>query len=147
MSEYHKAWRAKNKDKHARRAAENYAAMSEEDRQAYIQRGVEHRRKTAYNLMSNYGITQEQYEKMLSGQGGGCAICDRPPGNRRLAVDHDHKCCPGTKTCGMCIRGLLCTTCNVWLGFYENEVWIARANDYLGAAQAQREIQRLTHGA
>ena len=37
-----------------------------------------------------YGITLKDYERMLKEQKGVCAICGRPPKNRRLAVDHDH---------------------------------------------------------
>jgi len=55
-------------------------------------------------LKRRYGITPEQYEMMLERQGGGCAICHRPPKHRRLDVDHDH----ATKV----VRGLLCFTCN-----------------------------------
>src|SRR4029077_2130187 len=33
-----------------------------------------------------------------------------------LAVDHDHNCCPGAHSCGKCIRGILCGTCNSALG-------------------------------
>ena len=47
-----------------------------------------------------YGITAEQYDRILAFQGGTCAICKRPPGKNRLAIDHDHKT-------GL-IRGLLC---------------------------------------
>lgn len=54
--------------------------------------------------MRLYGITVEEYELTLSGQGGVCAICGNPPINRRLAVDHDHK--TGET------RGLLCWRCN-----------------------------------
>jgi hypothetical protein len=41
-------------------------------------------------LLKTYGITLAEYNKMLVEQGGGCAICGRPPGTKRLHVDHDH---------------------------------------------------------
>jgi hypothetical protein len=64
---------------------------------------------------NTYGITPERYQALLAVQGGGCAICSRKPGKRRLAVDHDHSCCPGKTSCGYCVRGLLCWTCNKYL--------------------------------
>ena len=51
-----------------------------------------------------YGITGEEYEKILKLQGGRCFICGNKPGRKRLAVDHDHK--TGE------VRGLLCRICN-----------------------------------
>jgi hypothetical protein len=65
-----------------------------------------------------FGITPEMYADMLARQGGRCAICEKPNGfySVRLVIDHDHACCPGKKTCGKCVRGLLCTACNLHLG-------------------------------
>lgn len=64
-----------------------------------------------------YGITAAQYDAMLEKQGGGCAICgEQCSTGRRLAVDHDHQCCPGTQSCGKCVRGLLCGACNQGIG-------------------------------
>lgn len=67
------------------------------------------------------GITREDYEDLLVGQGGCCAICGGPPTGigDRFHIDHDHSCCPGgrkVKACGKCIRGLLCFGCNAMLG-------------------------------
>ena len=66
----------------------------------------------------------EWYEETLKSQDGHCALCPTEPSGRRLQVDHDHKCCPsrreGTrKTCGECVRGLLCEACNTRLGHLE----------------------------
>ena len=41
-------------------------------------------------LLKTYGITLDEYNEMLTDQGGECAICRRPPGTKRLHVDHDH---------------------------------------------------------
>lgn len=75
-------------------------------------------------LMREYGIPLDRYEAMLLAQGGTCAVCRRPEGDarrRNLAVDHDHACCPGTRSCGKCIRGLLCSRCNLVAGLMEDD--------------------------
>jgi hypothetical protein len=54
-----------------------------------------------------YDILPEQYESMVTSQGGVCAICKRVTENF-LHVDH----CHSTKR----IRGLLCINCNLGLG-------------------------------
>jgi hypothetical protein len=65
------------------------------------------------------GLTVDQYAAMLDSQNGTCAICKEPPGYRRLAIDHDHSCCPGERSCGKCVRSLLCDVCNTRLGVVE----------------------------
>src|SRR4051812_25909341 len=53
-----------------------------------------------------YGITEEQYQALYESQGRCCALCRRAKGtSKRLAVDHDHTCCIGPKSCGKCVRG------------------------------------------
>ena len=64
--------------------------------------------RAAY-LLRTYNITLEAYLAMLAAQGGTCAWpgCPASGKARFLAVDHDHACCPGRKSCGKCVRGLL----------------------------------------
>ncbi len=46
--------------------------------------------------------------------------------------DHDHKCCPGKRSCGKCIRGLLCANCNKGLGqFSDDAARLDKAGKYL----------------
>lgn len=42
-------------------------------------------------LRKKYGITSAEYDKLFEAQHGVCAVCGRPPGRVRLAVDHCHK--------------------------------------------------------
>jgi hypothetical protein len=78
------------------------------------------RQRWKEKLKFNYNLTPEKYLELFELQGGKCAICKFPPlEKRRLSVDHDHFCCPGTRSCGKCIRALLCAYCNRQLGWYE----------------------------
>lgn len=72
------------------------------------------------HLRHRYNITPEQYDEMFSAQEGVCASCGEPPKTRALDVDHDHACCPGERSCGKCVRGLLCRGCNWTVGVIEN---------------------------
>lgn len=67
---------------------------------------------------SGFGIPAEVYWALYEFQGGRCAIlrCRATGKTRRLAVDHDHKCCPGRTSCGKCVRGLICQVHNEQLG-------------------------------
>jgi len=89
-----------------------------------------------YNL-SRFGITLEGFVRLLDAQGGVCAICSgtNPNGNA-LSVDHDHACCPGDRSCGRCIRGLLCSPCNFAVGMMRDEPARLRvAANYLERSQ------------
>jgi len=67
------------------------------------------------HIKHRYGISLDDYHKMLEAQGGVCAICKEPgkPSRKKptkyliprlLDVDHDH-------VTGR-VRGLLCNSCN-----------------------------------
>lgn len=66
------------------------------------------------HIRNTYGIEPSDYEALYEAQDGKCYVCRRATGkSKSLAVDHDHSCCPGRKSCGKCIRALLCSPCNV----------------------------------
>jgi hypothetical protein len=72
-------------------------------------------------LMRQYGISFEQYTRMVREQHCLCAICGK---NKKLVVDHNH-------TTGA-IRGLLCSTCNAGIGMMKESPDILRAAiDYI----------------
>lgn len=76
------------------------------------------------NLLYQYKLTLEDYDALLDLQDGVCAICGDPPEvlGQNLHVDHDHICCPRGKSCGECIRGLLCSKCNHGLGNFNDSI-------------------------
>lgn len=94
-----------------------------EKRRDYDRRNPGLRR--SISLKHKYGITAEEFGRMLTRQGGKCAnprCSNEPSDEARFHVDHDHACCAGLKTCGRCIRGLLCPTCNKALGFAGDDI-------------------------
>jgi len=85
-----------------------------------------------WHLKSLYDMSLESYQELFERQNGICAICKEPPGKWALRVDHNHSCCPGAKTCGKCIRGLLCMRCNAALERLETfPGWESAAKLYL----------------
>lgn len=89
-------------------------------------------------LYHQYRIRLTEYRALLEAQGGGCAICSAPEagGRGRFHVDHDHSCCPGNKSCGECVRGLLCHNCNTGIGSMgDDAAMLRKAADYLEGGQ------------
>ncbi|MFB9446540.1 endonuclease VII domain-containing protein [Dactylosporangium vinaceum] len=82
-------------------------------------------------LRDKYGLTPQQYDRMLQDQGGLCAICGQPETRRgsggeprRLSVDHDHRT-------GV-VRQLLCGRCNsVTWAVEESPGLLEAVRDYL----------------
>lgn len=84
-------------------------------------------------VQKTYGLRPGEYERILALQGGVCYLCRRAKGTtKKLAVDHDHACCPETPACGKCVRGLLCGPCNKILGHARDSVaFFDRGRSYL----------------
>jgi Recombination endonuclease VII len=88
--------------------------------------------------LAQYGLTEEDFARMLKEQGYACAMGGEPFKDGDLIfIDHDHACCPDEKrSCGRCVRGLLCLGCNVALGHIERYSDLARA--YLDKSKTPR---------
>lgn len=96
----------------------------------YFRRNPDRRRD--YNLR-RYDITSQEYDRLLSAQGGACACCGATQNRdgKRLFVDHDHE--TGA------IRGLLCRKCNAGIGALGDDIaGVERALAYLKRAQPVR---------
>lgn len=81
----------------------------------------------ASHLWERYKLTPEQWDSIFQAQGGCCAnpkCRTTEPGKNGWHTDHDHSCCAGTckKSCGKCVRGILCGNCNRALGYVDDSV-------------------------
>lgn len=78
-----------------------------------------------------FGLSPEDFESMQASQNNACAIC-RVIFERTPHIDHNHACCVGKKSCGKCIRGLLCHHCNAGLGNFKDTIeLLLKAIQYL----------------
>jgi len=81
-------------------------------------------------LQKEYGIDEEEYDKMFDRQNGVCAICGKPESRlhssgkvTKLCVDHDHD--TGR------VRGLLCHRCNTVIGMLNSVELLDKAKSYI----------------
>lgn len=106
-----------------------------EARRAWVRRvGVEVARRSTRKaqMKRTYGITLDDYDKMVADRGGACDICGCVPTEdthkKSLCVDHDHE--TGE------IRGLLCSACNAAIGLFKDDpAVLSKAIAYLKGAR------------
>lgn len=134
-TEYMRLWRAKNPDKVRANALRAYYRNRDKNlaykKARYIQNKQEHLEKSrtwrALNphktkaasrrgRLKRYGLSAEQFSKMLAAQSGACAGCGDEFGTSLPHIDHDH-------AAGK-VRGLLCRTCNLALGHVKDRAHV-----------------------
>ena len=67
-------------------------------------------------IKATYNLDYDTYLEMAK---DGCNICGQFT-ERHLQVDHDHNCCNGYKSCGECVRGIVCNRCNQTIAKYDS---------------------------
>lgn len=114
---YNKAYYEKRKAELQEAARANYLRRRD---QILADRQENWAKYKSVELKSNFGITFDDYTRMLEQQDGVCAICLRPEETKSrsgkaklLAVDHCH-------TTGK-VRGLLCQFCNQAIGLLKDD--------------------------
>lgn len=101
-----KVWVSKGKTKRACMTR----IKAEKDRYAQTHKHV----TRDWQLRSKYGVSLNEYNRMMAEQGGLCAICFQPETQRRaLSLDHHHP--TGRR------RRLLCFRCNTVLGLMDED--------------------------
>ena len=97
--------------------------------------GEFYRLNRIYVLKYRFGLTPELFIKRIKKQHGKCKLCKEKP--KKFVVDHNHSCCPGRRSCGKCIRGLLCIPCNAMLGQLDRalKIGLKKVLTYIGSSQ------------
>lgn len=98
----------------------------------YYKENREHQLYNSRNgeLKKKYGLSYDDYLKMVEEQLGKCYICKRQE-DYKLHVDHNHK--TGK------VRKLLCNRCNYLLSAVENTDHLAK---FLGYLEEHNDIER-----
>lgn len=124
-TEYMRAWREKNRDRHNRLARESH--------QRNKHKHVDKQRENV--LIRSFNMTLADYSAFLENQRGVCAICGQhkvAQKKQRMHVDHCHET-------GV-VRGILCHVCNTHLGWFEK--YLQSINAYLKDPPAKRFNKR-----
>lgn len=84
-------------------------------------------------LTRKYHMTFYEYLILLDTYDYACGICHKPFTTDNPAhIDHNHLCCPNKTSCGKCVRGLLCRTCNTGIGYFrDNPQYMSNGAEYL----------------
>jgi len=126
-AEYQRTYVAANRDKLNEMKRQRYAT-DPAYRAKLIAATLKNDRRL--QLRRKYGISLEDFDRLLAEQLGACAVCGRIP-NETLCVDHSHR--TGK------VRGLLCRRCNAGLGCYDDQP------GFMGKAAAYLEYWERRH--
>jgi hypothetical protein len=87
------------------------------------------------HLKNDFKMSVEDFERKLQEQDNKCAICGRDFDSSLKGmphVDHDHACCSGVRSCGKCVRNIVCHKCNIVIAYADDDPEILQhAIEYL----------------
>ena len=65
-----------------------------------------------------YGMKPKELHALYLRQDARCYLCGDPlqPDLTKCHIDHDHSCCGPGGSCGICVRGIACASCNRLIG-------------------------------
>jgi hypothetical protein len=113
---YTRAWYAANRDRHSETVA-RWAAANPDKIDAAMRRYRKTQKfRDAVSARRHGPNIAEDFAAMWSAQAGCCYLCDIPLTPAKARIDHDHRCCPVTRSCHLCRRGLACNRCNQLIG-------------------------------
>lgn len=94
--------------------------------------------------MGKYGLSVIQLDMIF--RAAVCDACGESIASEAAHhIDHDHSCCLSGKTCGSCIRGILCSGCNTAIGLLgESPARITAVAAYVMAGVPGAAIARTT---
>lgn len=110
VREYQRTYRLAHREKVLERHRRYRDSHQDERRAQFLAYRPKRREACA---TTRYGITRTIRDWMYESQDGACAGCKTPMPDADLQIDHDHACCPANGSCGRCVRGLLCRSCNI----------------------------------
>lgn len=72
------------------------------------------------DLRNRFKLSVGQHRVLLKNANHSCEGCGRED---NLCIDHDHSCCSRRGvSCGKCIRGILCRSCNSGIGYIKDNI-------------------------
>ena len=106
-----------------------------------IMERARHESRKSYNrddlLRSEYGVSLDEYNEILTEQNGVCWICQKA--TTKMCLDHCHE--TGE------IRGILCNKCNIGLGHFQDDIaLLERALEYMKKPKRVRSFGHILKG-
>ena len=138
--DYQKQYRLKNKE----RISKNQRRWKKENKELCRIKSIEwanthkEQRKLTlrkFQLKKFYGLSIDQFQKMLSNQNNCCALCSNEfKSDSDTSVDHNH-------TTGN-VRQLLCKKCNFGIGMFNEDVsLLSKAINYINKWDVNKLVE------